>query len=105
MAENSDVELIAALYDEANRKPTYEFMQGTIGQSYAFETASRYGIPLNVIKEAKEVYGDDKNRLNELIERSSVLEREYKQKIQVLDLELIPAAVKKGPSLMRGIFF
>ncbi len=85
MAQNNDVELIAALYDEANRKPTYEFMQGTIGQSYAFETASRYGIPLNVIKEAKVVYGDDKNRLNELIERSSSLEREYKEKIKILD--------------------
>ncbi len=88
MAENSNVELIAALYDEANRKPTYEFMQGTIGQSYAFETASRYGIPLNVVKMAKEVYGDDKNRLNELIERSSVLEREYQQKIKELDEQI-----------------
>ena len=85
MAENSEVELIAALYDEANRKPTFEFMQGTIGQSYAFETASRYGIPLNIVKMAKIVYGDDKNRLNELIEKSSVLEREYKEKINILD--------------------
>ena len=85
MAENEKVELIAALYDEKNRRPTYEFMQGTIGQSYAFETASRYGIPLNVVKEAKLVFGDDTNRLNELIERSSILEREYQEKIKILD--------------------
>jgi DNA mismatch repair protein MutS2 len=88
MAANQKVELVAALYDEANRKPTHEFLQGTIGKSYAFETASRYGIPLNVIKKAKEVYGEDKDRLNELIERSSALEIEYKQKIAKLDEEI-----------------
>ncbi len=88
MAANPSVELIAALYDEENRKPTYEFLQGTIGKSYAFETASRYGIPRNVIKKAKEVYGEDKDRLNELIERSSALEIEYKQKISKLNDEI-----------------
>jgi DNA mismatch repair protein MutS2 len=85
MAKNSEVELIAALYDEKNRKPTFQFLQGTIGQSYAFETASRYGIPLNVVKEAKVVFGEDKNRLNELIQRSSLLEKQYQEKIKLLD--------------------
>lgn len=88
MASNPDVELVAALYDEENQRPTYEFLQGTIGKSYAFETALRYGIPLNVVKRAKEVYGEDKDRLNALIERSSSLEREYKQKIEKLDNEI-----------------
>ncbi len=88
MAANEEVELIAALYDEENRKPTYEFLQGTIGKSYAFETAFRYGIPHNVVKKAKEVYGEDKDRLNELIERSSALEIEYKTKIAKLQDEI-----------------
>ncbi len=88
MASNDEVELVAALYDEANQKPTYDFLQGTIGKSYAFETAERYGIPKNVIKHAKEVYGDDQDRLNELIERSSELEREYKLKLELLDREI-----------------
>jgi len=85
LASNERVELIAALYDEVNRKPIYEFLQGTIGKSYAFETAQRYNIPLSVVNKAKEVYGSDKDKLNELIERSSELEREYKQKIEILD--------------------
>jgi len=88
MASNDNVELIAALYDEENRVPTYEFLQGTIGKSYAFETASRYGIPNTVVKKAKEVYGDDKDKLNELIERSSELEKEYKLKIAKLNNEI-----------------
>jgi len=85
LASNENVDLIAALYDEENRKPTYEFLQGTIGKSYAFETAQRYNIPLGVVKKAKQVYGEDKDKLNDLISRSSDLEREYKQKIQILD--------------------
>jgi len=85
LAANSNVDLIAAIYDEVARVPTYEFLQGTIGKSYAFETAQRYNIPLGIVKKAKEVYGDDKDKLNDLIQRSSDLEREYKEKISLLD--------------------
>ena len=98
MAANEEVELIAALYDEENQKPTYEFLHGTIGRSYAFETASRYGIPMNVVNKAKEVYGDDKDRLNELIERSSSLEREYQLKLTKLEDE-----IKKMERLNRNL--
>lgn len=85
LAANKSVELIAAIYDEVARVPTYEFLQGTIGKSYAFETAQRYNIPLRVVNKAKKVYGDDKDKLNDLIQRSSDLEREYKDKIALLD--------------------
>ena len=88
LASNDNVALIAALYNEEAQKPTYEFLQGTIGKSYAFETAQRYNIPLGVVKKAKEVYGEDKDKLNELIERSSELEREYRQKILLLDQKI-----------------
>jgi DNA mismatch repair protein MutS2 len=85
LAANEQVDLIAALYDEVAQKPTYEFLHGTIGRSYAFETALRYHIPQGVITKAKDVYGQDKDKLNDLIQRSSDLEREYQQKIQTLD--------------------
>ena len=88
MAANDNVELIAAIYDEKNQRPTYGFLQGTIGKSYAFETAQRYGIPKNVVTLAKEVYGDDQDKLNELIERSSQLEMEYLTKIDILTKEI-----------------
>ena len=88
MASYEEVELIAAIYDEVNRKPTYEFLQGTIGQSFAFETALRYGIPFDVINDAKKVYGDDKDKLNDLIARSSTLEMEYRKKLELLNQEV-----------------
>ncbi len=88
MAKNQQTQLIAALYDEENRKPTYSFLEGTIGKSYAFETASRYGIPHGIVSNAKEVYGEDKDKLNDLIERSSALERELESKIKDLDEQI-----------------
>ncbi len=88
MADRDDVELMAAIYDEENQKPTYEFIHGIIGKSYAFETASRYGIANNIVEEAKKVYGDNSERLNLLIERGSQLERELKQKHKKVDEKL-----------------
>jgi len=88
MADRDDVELMAAVYDEAARRPTYEFMQGIIGKSYAFETASRYGIANKLVNEAKKVYGDNSEKLSLLIERGSQLERELKQKHKAVDEKL-----------------
>jgi len=85
MAEREDVGLIAALYDESVGRPLYEFLQGSIGKSYAFETAQNYGIPATLINRARQVYGEEKLHLNELIERSSTLELELKQKIRALE--------------------
>lgn len=95
MASDDGVELIAALYDEEQRMPTYTFLQGSIGKSYAFETAQRYGVPVSIVNQAKEVYGEDKDNLNELIEKSTSLEREMRMKIAKIDDELKAVESKK----------
>jgi DNA mismatch repair protein MutS2 len=63
-------------------------MHGIIGKSYAFETASRYGISNTIVNEAKIVYGDNSEKLSLLIERGSQLERELKQKHKKVDAKL-----------------
>jgi len=95
MADRDDVELMAAIYDEEQRMPTYEFMHGIIGKSYAFETASRYGISNAIVNEAKVVYGDNSQKLNLLIERGSQLERELKQKHKAVDEKLEDLRLKE----------
>jgi DNA mismatch repair protein MutS2 len=95
MATDDEVELIAALYDEERRLPTYTFLQGSIGKSYAFETAQRYGVPVVIVNKAKVVYGEDKDNLNELIEKSTSLEREMRTKITKIDEELASVEKKK----------
>ncbi len=88
MADRDDVELVAAIYDEERRVPTYEFLHGVIGRSYAFETASRYGIAPYIVARAKEVYGLNHEKLNALIERGSQMERELKHKHKLVDEKL-----------------
>ncbi len=95
MSADDDVELIAALYDEEKRQPTYTFLQGSIGKSYAFETAQRYGVPEHIVAKAKVVYGEDKENLNELIEKSTTLEREMRLKLEKIDKELKAVEQKK----------
>ena len=87
MATHKDVELLAAIYDDVAQRPTYEFLKGTIGKSYAFETALRYGISASVIGEAKEVYGEDKEKLNSLIQKNIDLELEYRAKLSQLEIK------------------
>ncbi len=87
LAKHSDVELLAALYDEVNSRPKYEFLAGTIGKSYAFETAVRYGISSNLVALAKKSYGEDKENLNEVISKTINLEMELKIKLHDANLK------------------
>ena len=99
LATNGNVQLLAAIYDEKNQKPTYEFLNGTIGKSYAFETALRYRIPAPIIKEAREVYGEDKEKLNDLIQKNIDLELEMKRRSVLLEEKLQEA--KRAKEALR----
>lgn len=79
LATHPQVDLLAAIYDEKSERPTYAFLKGTIGKSYAFETALRYGIPSTIIAEARVLYGEDKEKLNELIQKNIDLELEMRK--------------------------
>lgn len=87
LAPNRETGLIAAMFDEEKRVPTYTFLEGSIGKSYAFETALRYGIPKNVVSKVIKLHGEDKERLNELIENQAMLEVKMRQKLEDLEIE------------------
>ena len=99
LATNESVQLLAAIYDERNQKPTFDFLSGTIGKSYAFETALRYRIPAPIIKEAREVYGEDKEKLNDLIQKNIDLELEMKKQSKLLEEKLQEA--KRAKEALR----
>ncbi|MDR1554732.1 MAG: endonuclease MutS2, partial [Campylobacteraceae bacterium] len=82
LASSEHVELLAALYDEKAQKPLYGFLEGTIGKSYAFETALRYGIAQNIVEKARTLYGEDKEKLNELIQKNIDLELQNRTKLK-----------------------
>ncbi len=83
MANDQRIMLAAALYDEKAQKPLFKFLYGSIGKSYAFETAARYNIPHSLIDRAKQNYGEDKEKLNLLIEKSAQLEIQLKNQILI----------------------
>jgi DNA mismatch repair protein MutS2 len=91
MAFNEKVILLAAIYNEEKQQPTYRFLKGIVGKSYAFETAERYSIPKFLVTKARKVYGEDSEKLNELIEKSSFLERELIEKNRALDEKIANA--------------
>ncbi|WP_158333373.1 endonuclease MutS2 [Campylobacter concisus] len=82
LAKNPEVELVAALYDETAQRPKFEFLKGTIGKSYAFETAARYGISQNLVAQAKKIYGEDKENLNEIITKTLNLQTKLDEGIK-----------------------
>ncbi|WP_270978389.1 endonuclease MutS2 [Campylobacter helveticus] len=81
LSKNREVELLAALYDEALAKPKFEFLKGTIGKSYAFETALRYQIPPVLVAKARQNYGEDKQGLEDLVGKNINLELELREKL------------------------
>ncbi|AFL67858.1 endonuclease MutS2 [Sulfurospirillum barnesii] len=88
LATHPEVELLAAIYDEKTERPTYSFLKGTIGKSYAFETALRYGIPQTLVAEARVLYGEDKEKLNDLIQKNIDLELKMRQTSEELETKL-----------------
>lgn len=87
LAKSDEVELLAALYDEKNARPKYEFLKGTIGKSYAFETALNYQIPPVLVEKARKNYGEDKENLEELVSKNIRLELELRSKLKELEFK------------------
>lgn len=98
LAKSPEVELVAALYDEENSRPKFEFLKGTIGKSYAFETAVRYGISANLVAEAKKLYGEEKENLNEIITKTLNLETRLNE-----DIRRVKAKEEKLDSLILNL--
>ena len=54
-------------FDRAALAPTYRFRAGVPGSSYAFEIADRVGLGRPVVRDARELVGEGKSRLEDLI--------------------------------------
>ncbi len=54
-------------FDRAGLQPTYRFRAGIPGSSYAFEIADRVGLSGPVVRDARQLVGEGKSRLEDLI--------------------------------------
>ncbi len=74
-------------FDTATITPTYRFVAGMPGNSYAFELLERFHFEEKILADAKGKLGEDRNRMSEIIRqleddlgRSRVLTEEHRRK-------------------------
>lgn len=63
----SEIENDSLEFDEQYLKPTYRFLQGVPGNSYAFELATWLGLSPHIIKNAKNFLGQSHSSLDETL--------------------------------------
>ena len=66
--QHDDILLASVEFDRQNLKPTYRYIENTIGQSNALEIASRYGLPQAVVDRALEFKRADQTSEDILLE-------------------------------------
>ncbi len=65
---DENIDNASMIFDEEKLSPTYKFIQGTPGMSYALDVATRYGIPDEIVAKAKDFNKKrNKNNSDELL--------------------------------------
>src|SRR3989337_652069 len=72
-------------FDQNTHAPLYRLRTGEPGQSFALETAKRYGLPESLIQSAKEMLGKRKADLENLIHDLDQKRRRYEEAIEGLE--------------------
>lgn len=66
-------------FDQNTLTPLYKLRVGEPGQSHAFETAKRYGLPESIIESAKSILGAKKIEIDTLIHDLNEKRRQYER--------------------------
>jgi len=81
-AENGAME-----FDQQTLQPTYKFRLGFPGSSYAFEIAQRLGVPKRIIQRSRELTGEKKSRLEDLILELERKARRYDSLLREVEIK------------------
>lgn len=79
-------------FNQENLSPTYRFKKGVPGSSYAFEIADRMELPGTVMKRARDLLGDQRDSMGELLvnleqqmQESEEIQAETKKRLQEIE--------------------
>jgi DNA mismatch repair protein MutS2 len=86
-AENKSIQNGAMEFDQASLRPSYRFLAGIPGSSYAIEMAQRMELPDAVIRRSKELRGSEANKLEQLIADLELKAQELKHKLDLINEE------------------
>jgi len=88
--KNKEIENDSLEFDSEKLKPTYRFLNGVPGNSYAFVLAKNIGLPTNIINRAKNYLGSKQGELEESIQKL----QEFKSDAQRLSIQLAEEKLK-----------
>lgn len=77
----------AMQFDHENLTPTYRFVFGIPGSSYAFEIASRMGFEESLLSEARKNIETDKHKLEKFLSEIELKSNELNKKLAELEVE------------------
>ncbi len=66
-SETKGVENGAMQYDVEALRPLFILNTGIPGSSFTFDIGKRFGLPEDIIRKAREIYGDKQNRVEEML--------------------------------------
>ncbi len=91
-----DIMISSVEFDQQNLKPTYRYLENTIGQSNAIDIAKRYGLDESIIENALAFKRQQQSESDILLERlQAELEAARQQKQQAEALQLEAAQMKQ----------
>ncbi|KAH6756275.1 DNA mismatch repair protein MutS [Perilla frutescens var. hirtella] len=68
-------------FDEVELKPTYRILWGVPGRSNAINIAERLGLPVEILNNARELYGAASAEINEVILDMEKFKQDYHEKV------------------------
>ncbi len=74
-------------FDHETLKPTYRFRSGVPGSSYALELAKRLEVPGYIIERARDLVGDEKVKLEQLLTDLERQSQQYREQIHQVSSE------------------
>lgn len=72
-------------FDVDTLSPTYKLEIGTPGKSNAFEISKRLGLPVEILKNAKDLIGEDNRNINKILEEIEEDKKEIENKNKEID--------------------
>lgn len=82
-------------FDQKTLTPLYRLRIGEPGQSYALETAARYGLPERVIRAARSMLGSMKVEFDNLVADLNIKRAACEEKLRELDIRTFTLAEKE----------
>ncbi len=89
--KSNDVVMASVQFDMVAMRPTFKYLEGIAGQSYAFEIAARFNLNPSILKQAQQLKTEAKSEqalLQEKLERKMIELKQFEESLHLQQEEL-----------------